>query len=85
MLELHFFFSVPPFSRCTERINGMASGFISPFLLCVVFHTHVDTCGAEYRVTPEGSPVSYQLLSSFSFEFFFFFFFLTITSLSDIS
>ena len=87
MLELHFFFSVPPFSRCTERINGMASGFISPFLLCVVFHTHVDTCGAEYRVTPEGSPFSYQLLQSFSFLFFFFFFFffLTMTSLSDIS
>ncbi len=37
MLELHFLFSVPPFSRFTERINSMASEFISPFLHCFVF------------------------------------------------
>lgn len=37
MLELHFLFSVPPFSRCTGRINSMASEFISPFSIALCF------------------------------------------------
>lgn len=43
MLELHFLFSVPPLSRRTERINGIASEFMSPFLFCFLFCMHMWT------------------------------------------
>lgn len=52
MLELHFLFSVPPLSRCTERINSMASEFISPSLHCSVFCLHMWTLAWHSAVFP---------------------------------
>lgn len=57
VLELHFLFYVPAFSRptvdCTERINGVASDFVSPFcrLLCVLLCTRGHSGGS---VSSEG-------------------------------
>ena len=55
MLELHFLFSVPPLSRCTERINSMVSEFISPSLHCCVLLACVDTCLTQCSFSPQGS------------------------------
>lgn len=56
MLELHFLFSVPTLSRstvyCTERINGTASEFISPFLSGFVFSLHMWTLACHSVVFP---------------------------------
>lgn len=52
VLKLQFLFSVSTLSRstvyCTERINSMASEFMSPFLSCICGHlvAHSVSCEA---------------------------------------
>lgn len=59
MLQLHFLFFVLPLSFCTERINSMASEFISPSLYCSMFCLHMWTLAWHSAVFPLKEAIYY--------------------------